>query len=62
MHEILARIAETTPDPFLRHTALDLQLTLPPLKDWSDEQRRALSERYAFIALLPEAEGSTSHL
>ena len=33
MHEILAHIAKTSPDPRVRYSAQDLQLTLPPIRD-----------------------------
>ena len=48
---ILARIADNSRDPQVRHTALDLQLTVPPVDDWSDEQLRSLYERCAFMIL-----------
>lgn len=48
---ILARIADSTPDPNVRHTAMDLQLTVPPVHDWSDEQLLSLYERCAFIIM-----------
>lgn len=45
IHKILADIAHSTSDPALRHTALTLQLTLPPVQDWSAHQHRALAKR-----------------
>lgn len=56
IHKILAHIAHTTSDPALRHTALDLQLSLPPLQDWSAHQHRALAKRqYTLLRLLSPA-------
>ncbi|MCH9728202.1 MAG: hypothetical protein K0U84_00700 [Actinomycetia bacterium] len=57
MHEILALIAETTRDPCLRATAIDLQLTLPPIHDWSAAQLRALRERFTLIASVERIDG-----
>lgn len=51
LHGILARIADATHDAEVRDTALDLQLTVPPVDDWSDEQLHSLYERCAFIIL-----------
>ncbi|WP_142278418.1 hypothetical protein [Mycobacterium europaeum] len=45
IHKILADIAHSTSDPALRHTALDLQLTLPSVQDWSAHQHGALAKR-----------------
>lgn len=56
INKILADIAHTTSDPALRHTALDLQLTLPPLHNWSARQHRALAKRrYTLLKLLSPA-------
>lgn len=56
IHKILADIAATTSDPALRRIAVDLQLTLPPLQDWSAQQHRALAmRRYTLLKLLSPA-------
>ena len=56
IHNILAHIAHTTSDPALRHRALDLQLTMPPVQDWSAQQHRALAKRqHSLLRLLPPA-------
>jgi hypothetical protein len=50
LHGILVHIAETSSDENLRKCALDLILTLPPIKDWSAEQFRGAAEVFARIA------------
>ena len=46
LHAILAHIAETTSDPHVRRSALDLQLTLPPICDWTADQIDALHTQF----------------
>ena len=43
IHGILVHIIETTTDVAQREIARDLLVTLPPLREWSDDSLRAMT-------------------
>lgn len=46
LQAILAHIAQNASDPDVRLNALDLQLSLPPVCDWSDTEIDGLSAQF----------------
>ena len=51
VHDILARIIETTTDDAQRETARELLLTLPPMREWPEDTLRAMYEVPAFVEI-----------
>jgi hypothetical protein len=51
IHDLLVHIIETTTDVSQREIARDLLVTLPPLREWSEDSLRAMHELAAFVEL-----------
>ena len=51
IHDILVHIMETTTDLSHREIARDLLVTLPPLREWSEDSLRAMGELAAFVEI-----------
>ena len=51
IHDILVHIMETTTDVSQREIACDLLVTLPPLREWSEDSLRAMHELAALVEI-----------
>ena len=51
IHDILVHIIETTTDVSQRGIARELLVTLPPLRQWSEDSLRAMHQLAAFVQI-----------
>jgi len=51
IHDILVHIIETTTDVTQREISRDLLVTLPPLREWSEDSLRAMHELATFVEI-----------
>lgn len=52
LHEFLALVAEQTNDPARRDQVIDFLMTMPPLAQWSAQERDILTETCGYVISL----------